>query len=76
MTDADLLTLADREIQRLTDENDHSAAVLMRELARRLRSPLSTSFSGRSFGDGEHGRAAGFGAVLDRASPGSKEIAS
>lgn len=37
MTDADLLTLAEREIQRLTDENDRSAAAIMRTLADRVR---------------------------------------
>jgi|APThiThiocy_ev2_2_1041544.scaffolds.fasta_scaffold04319_10 hypothetical protein len=37
MHDADLLTLADREAQRLTDENDHGAAIIMRALINRLR---------------------------------------
>lgn len=39
MTDNELLTLADREAQRLTDENDHSAAIIIRELCERLRVP-------------------------------------
>lgn len=34
----DLLVLADREAQRLTDENDHSAAAIMRALAELVRS--------------------------------------
>ena len=37
MRDAELLTLADREAQRLTDENDHCAAIIMKALAERLR---------------------------------------
>lgn len=37
MSDNDLLTLADREVERLTDENDHCAAVIMRALVERIR---------------------------------------
>jgi hypothetical protein len=37
MHDNDLLQLADREIQRLTSENDHGAAIVMRALVERLR---------------------------------------
>lgn len=37
MTNNELIGLAEREAQRLTDENDHSAATLMRELCERLR---------------------------------------
>lgn len=37
MHDNDLLQLADREIQRLTSENDHGAAIIMRALVERLR---------------------------------------
>jgi hypothetical protein len=37
MRDNDLLQLADREIERLTSENDHGAAIIMRALVERLR---------------------------------------
>jgi len=37
VTDSELLTLAEREAQRLTDDNDHGAAIIMRELMERLR---------------------------------------
>lgn len=37
MRDNDLLQLADREIQRLTSENEHGAAIVMRALVERLR---------------------------------------
>lgn len=38
MTDSELLTLMSREAERLTAENDHSAAALMAAAADRLRS--------------------------------------
>lgn len=41
--DVDLITLAEREIQRLTEENEHSAAVIMRELCERLRSAATAT---------------------------------
>ena len=41
MEDTDLLQLADREQQRLTDENDHGAAIIMRALSARLRRVLA-----------------------------------
>jgi hypothetical protein len=37
MTDNDLLTLAEREANRLDGENDHGAAIIIRELANRVR---------------------------------------
>ncbi|WP_020187805.1 hypothetical protein [Methylopila sp. 73B] len=37
MTRSELIGLAEREVQRLTDENDHSAASIMGELIARLR---------------------------------------
>jgi hypothetical protein len=40
MSDADLLTIADREMQRLDAENDHSAAAIMRALMDRVRASL------------------------------------
>jgi hypothetical protein len=37
MTENELISLAEREAQRLTDENDHCAAIIMRALIQRLR---------------------------------------
>lgn len=37
MTDAELLTLADREAEFLSSENNHCASAIMRALAERLR---------------------------------------
>lgn len=37
MTINDLLALMDREAQTLTDENNHSAAAIMREAAAKIR---------------------------------------
>jgi hypothetical protein len=37
MTNAEILTLAAREAQRLTEENDHSAAIIMSALMDALR---------------------------------------
>lgn len=37
MTDAELLCLADREYERLTDENYNCAAAIMRALSERVR---------------------------------------
>lgn len=37
MTNNELIGLAEREAQRLNEENDHSAATLMRQLCERLR---------------------------------------
>lgn len=37
MNKNDLLTIAEREQQRLSDENDHSAAAIMRALIERVR---------------------------------------
>lgn len=44
MTDAELLTLADREASFLSAENNHCAAAVMRALADRLRDLRSPSF--------------------------------
>lgn len=37
MKDNDLITLAQREADRLTDENDHGAAIIMNALIERVR---------------------------------------
>ena len=38
MTNNELISLGEREAQRLDDENDHGAAIIMREMCDRLRS--------------------------------------
>lgn len=42
MRTSEIMTLADREIQRLTEENDHCAAIIMRALCDALRDALRT----------------------------------
>lgn len=44
MSDAELLALAEREYGFLSDDNNHSAAAIMRALAYRLRDLTSPSF--------------------------------
>lgn len=41
MTDADLVTLMDREANRLETDNDHCAAALMRTAAGRIRAHIA-----------------------------------
>lgn len=47
MTENDLLQLAEREAQRLADENDHCAAIIIRSLIARLREPVGDDFDRR-----------------------------
>jgi len=55
VTENDLLTLAEREAQRLTEENDHGAAIIMRELMERLRQANDAARAAR-----DDGQLAGF----------------